>query len=227
MMREKRAEEPFRFCTMFTLVKLTGKRAITINDLYKLVEKCSDSAIYHHMFRGLRKQHFITGKYLNDFAAWVFDCLQEQELGEKLAYLDVREYQSIGAIRTELLNLMEPYRVPPEASYTKRASRPFHLCESVNIVIPTEHEAYTAAELADKLERVSHLSVYYHFIESRLRKGRPQSDFAHWLERQCGLGELASEVDAMDVHTISIKELHEALVGIIRGRRGARRKVRK
>ena len=64
--------------------------------------KCQRRAIFYHTFQTLGQHHFLTEGFSNDFAQWVLAALNQAELAERLASIDIRDYVSIAELRADL-----------------------------------------------------------------------------------------------------------------------------
>src|SRR5258705_12997572 len=73
------------------------------------LEECSDASIFHHSFQTLGSHHFLTEGFSNDFAQWVLASAHRDELAERLAALDIRDYLSIAELRSDLRRVMSAY----------------------------------------------------------------------------------------------------------------------
>ena len=104
-----KAKEPFRLCTRLHLSELTGLRASTLRELLELIKTVSGSSIYHHTHRFLQQHQYLSPEPPNDFAYWVANVLGEQELGEKLASIDIVQYSSVRALREKIIEVIEDY----------------------------------------------------------------------------------------------------------------------
>src|SRR3972149_5294365 len=99
----------FVFYTSVPLVELTGQRARSVRELAKIVEQAEASSIFFHTHHYVREHHFLSQEYPSDFAYWVAEILQERELGEKLAVIDVRSYPTIRALSENIVEIIENY----------------------------------------------------------------------------------------------------------------------
>src|SRR4030042_6700405 len=102
-----KASEPFRLCTRLHLSELTGLKAATLNELLELIRTVSGACIYHHTHRFLQQHQYLSPEPPNDFAYWVSNVLREQELGEKLASIDIIQYSSVRALRETIQQAIE------------------------------------------------------------------------------------------------------------------------
>src|SRR6202521_858582 len=103
------AETPFDFFTVSYLTRIGNHSAGTLAELLTGLENCSDASIFHHTYQTLGSHHFLTEGFSNDFAQWVLADANRSDLAEQLAALDIRDYVSIAALRSDLCRLTSDY----------------------------------------------------------------------------------------------------------------------
>jgi Family of unknown function (DUF5752) len=206
--------DPFYFSTERRLVRLTGRRARTLAELIGHVEQVSGSSIFYHTHHLYLSHHFLKPVFFNDFANWAMDALQERELGEKLAAIDLLEFQAIRPMRNALLDIMtQSARARRSRTRTCPPGDEFHFCESQSFIVPTGLVARSVPELFQLMPHVSNVSLYFHFFEARLRLDRKTNDFSYWLEQQ-GARDLAGAIDRLDPYIMTLDELRSRIVDI-------------
>ncbi len=104
-----KAKEPFVFYTRLHLSELTGLRASTLGQLLELIKEVNGSCIYHHTHRFLQQHQHLSPEPPNDFAYWVTEVLGEDELGERLASIDVIQFTTIRSLREKIVATIEKY----------------------------------------------------------------------------------------------------------------------
>lgn len=85
----------------------TGEKA---NSLYQLREKLAvidESSLYYHFWGVRMTPRSIHSQHHNDFASWAFHSLHDHILAEKLTIIDPTEFESIEALRQELLEAID------------------------------------------------------------------------------------------------------------------------
>ena len=108
-----KAKEPFVFYTRQHLTELTGLRATTLSQMIGLIRNVPGSCIYHHTHRFLQQHQHISPEPPNDFAYWVSNILVEEELGERLASIDVVQFTSIRQLREKIIQTIDSYLKDP------------------------------------------------------------------------------------------------------------------
>jgi hypothetical protein len=209
--------ESFRFCTELRLVESTGLRVANLDQLLSALRQVPGASIFHHTHHRFLEHHFRKPVVYNDFAIWTGEVLRERELAERLAGLDLRTFTTIRELREAIISQVE--KVPRLNHRWQRDAPPgddFYFCRSRSFVMSTGVEAAGAADFFRKIPTVSVNSLYFHFLEARLRLGRCTNDFSQWLT---SLGEtrLAEAIHALDPYVVTLDELKEEIAEI--GRR--------
>lgn len=209
------AERPFEFVTVAHLTRIGNQVARSLPELGTGIEQCSDASIFHHTFQTLGRHHFLTEGFSNDFAQWVLASTNREELAERLASLDIRDYLSLPELRRDLHRLVAEYCGEHPQVCRQEALEPFYFCESVEETLPLGVPAYSLEDFRDALEHISHSSFYFHFISSRLRLQLRTNDFSLWLAESLGLEPLAYSVNRIDIYTNTIDSARRKLLRLI------------
>lgn len=211
----KSAGEPFRFVTASHLTRICNEKATRLADLLSGIEASSDASIFYHTFQSLRRHHFLTRGFSNDFAQWVLASTNQAALAEQLAALDVRDYLSLADLRGDLWRVLAEYCKAHPDRAQQLAFEPFFFCETVEVTVPLGLEARTLQEFREGLEGLSSASFYFHFITSRLRLQLRTNDFGQWFENELGLEALARLSNRIDIYTNTLDEARASLIGLI------------
>ena len=169
-----RAAEPFRFYTRLHLTELTGLRAAGLVQLVRLLKSVPGGSIYYHTHRFLQQHQYLSPEPPNDFAYWVREILGEQELGERLASIDIIEYSTIRSLRERIIETIEGYLVVhPEAKMRfPREGGEFHFRKSVSFILPTEHVSYDLREFAEIAETHHHRFHLFSYLRGAAQAGK-------------------------------------------------------
>jgi hypothetical protein len=198
---------------LFFLIRIGRPRATHLGELAQHLRTCPDASIFYHTFQSLESHHYTT--FSSDFAQWVMAACNEPALAERMAALDPREFVSIADLRVALVRAVEePLRSFPPAA-ERPAFEPFHFCEGIEVVFPLETRAFTLAELAEGIRRLSLHTLHYHLINSRLRLQLKTNDFSFWLEHSLGLLELAEKINRVDFYTNTLEGVREEVARLI------------
>jgi hypothetical protein len=211
------AAQPFRFFTAAYLTRVDNYVAETVAGLNAALAEASDSAVFYHTVQTLRRHHFLTEGFSNDFAQWVLAALNQPALAERLASIDIRDYLSVQELRSDLRRILGEFCDQRPTESANRAFEPFYFCESVEVVLPLPWDARTLAGFRAGLERLSHAAFYHHFIASRLRLQLRTNDFSHWFRSELSLGDLAARTDRIDVYTNTLDTARRELVELVDG----------
>ena len=195
------AETPFRFVTASYLTLIGNQRATTLAELLQGIEQCSDGSIFYHTFQSLARHHFLTEGFSNDFAQWVLASCNRPGLAEQLASVDIRDYVSLPDLRNELRRIVGEFCEANPREAQGPAFEAFYFCETIEEELPIGMEAHSLEEFRNALGKLSHASLQFHFITSRLRVHLRRSDFSIWLDEKLKLPQLARRVDSIDIYT--------------------------
>jgi hypothetical protein len=209
------AKVPFRFMTASYLIRIHNQTAENLVELLAGIDQATDASIFCHTFQTLGEHHFLTEGFSNDFAQWVLASLNRPVLAEWLGGIDIRDYVSLAAIRDDLKRLIASYceAFPRQAEIA--AFEPFYFSESIEVTEPLGIEAVTLAEFRDCFASLSHSSLYYHLIFSRIRLHLSTNDFSEWLSGCLGLDDLARRINRADIYTDTLEGIREAVLGWI------------
>jgi hypothetical protein len=213
--RMNTAETPFEFFTVSYLTRIGNQSACTLTEFLTGLRQCSDASIFHHTFQTLNSHHFLTEGFSNDFAQWAHADANREDLAEQLAALDVRDYLSIAALRSDLCRVVSDYSTAHPALAEQSALERFYFCESVEVTLPFGLTARTLDEFRSGIVHLSHASFYFHFLSSRLRLQLQTNDFSHWLADGLGLTALADGVNRIDIYTNTLDSARDKVLQLI------------
>jgi Family of unknown function (DUF5752) len=209
------AQTLFNFFTVSYLTRIGNFSAITICELLAGLEQCSDASIFHHTFQTLSTHHFLTEGFSNDFAQWALVDANRDALAEQLAALDIRDYSSIAALRSDLCQLVRDFCKSHPEFCEQTALEPFYFCESLEVTLPLGRSANNLDEFREGVTHLSHAGFYFHFISSRLRLHLRTNDFSHWLANALGLMTLAENINRIDIYTNTLDSAREKLLRLV------------
>ena len=209
------AETPFDFVTASYLTRIGNQSAGNLAELLTGLEHCSDASIFHHTFQTLGLHHFLTEGFSNDFAQWVLASANRNDLAEQLAALDIRDYTSIAALRSDLCRVVGDFSVAYPQFASQSGLERFYFCESVEVTVSLGRSARTLDEFREAVAHLSHAGFYYHFISSRLRLQLQTNDFSRWLSGSLDLHTLADSVNRIDVYTNTLDSSRAKMLRLI------------
>jgi uncharacterized protein DUF5752 len=209
------AEHPFQFYTAAYLTRIGNQKALNLAEFRRDLESSSDASIFYHTYQSLSRHHFLTEGFSNDFAQWVLAACNRPQLAEEMASLDIRDYVALAGLRADLLRLVNNFCQAHPKESQQAAFEPFFFCEAIEIPIPVGLEARTLREFHDGLGELSHASLYYHFVSSRLRLHLRSNDFSLWLEKELGLRALAERANRIDIYTRTLEGIQARLTALV------------
>ncbi len=213
--RQRWAGSPFYFNSASHLLRIGREKATCLQELLVAIRTCPDTSIFQHTFQTLQEHHYIREGFSNDFAHWAFSACNEVELAERLSSIDVREFTSIQVLRERLVNLIDSYLQKNPRAATRTAMEPFYLMAADLVVIPTPYVARNLEEFADGLRKVSIHSIYYHFIDARLRIKLNTNDFSVWLDKELEMRKAADRLNQIDIYTSTLEGVRRSILHTI------------
>ena len=209
------ANTPFEFKSAAHLLFIERERAGNLTELLDALRSCLEGSIFQHTFRTLEEHHFIKEGFSNDFAHWAYSELGMVGLGERLASLDVREFTSLSALRSRLIQMVEEFVAQNPNARERAAESPFYFCSSNIVILPVDLKANNLAEFIEDLKQVSVHSIHYHFIEARLRRKLDTNDFSLWLQRDLGLTRTAAQLNHIDIYTSTLDGVKRKIIQVL------------
>lgn len=207
-----RAQNPFQFVAVSYLTRICNQTATTLAELRDGLEKCSDASIFYHTFQSLGRHHFLTEGFSNDFAQWVLAGLNRAELAERMAALDIRSYTELSELRNDLLRLTDEFCAAYPQELERKAFEPFYFCETIEVTVPKNLQAWTLEEFRAGLEHLGHGAFHYHLLISRLRLQLRSNDFSEWFTKELGLESLANRTNGIDIYTNTLDSARSKLL---------------
>jgi len=193
-------------------MRIGREKATNLRELLEVIKMCSDASIFQHTFQTLEEHHFILEGFSNDFSHWAFAACNEVELAERLAAIDIREFTSISGVRERLVHIIESYLQKNPRAGARAAMEPLYLMAADLVVVPTPYVARTLEEFAECLGKVSVHSIYYHFIDARLRLKLNTNDFSVWLEQELDLEAAARRLNQIDIYTSTLEGVRQSII---------------
>ncbi len=207
--------EPFRFSTASYVTQVCPLVARNLCELAAGLEQSSDASIFYHTFQTLRRHHFLTEGYSNDFAQWVLSACNHYELAERLASFDIRDYVSLNDLRRDFYQAVREACEARSQRAEAPAFEPFYFLEAIEVAVPLGLVATNLQEFASALARIPRASIYFHFIASRLRLHLRTNDFSVWLEGSLGLKSLAERCNRIDIYTQTLDDVKQTLLELV------------
>jgi hypothetical protein len=209
---------PFVFYTERRLVGLTGRKAKNLGELLRHLREVSGSSIFYHTHYLYLVHHFEKPRFYNEFANWASNAVQEEQLAERLAAIELLAITSIRDLRAAIVTTVEEHLKSDATRRDCPAGDEFHFCEAKSFIMPTGVVAHDVSEFFEQLGRVTNACLHFHFFEARLRLERPTNDFSQWL-KDLGESRLAKAIDKLNPYVMTLDELKEEISKLGRRRR--------
>src|SRR3989338_3223684 len=163
------APMPFLFRNQLSLVEMTGLEAKDLHELSQHLKSVPEHSIYYHTHHFLQKHQFLTPEPPNDFAYWVTEVLQEDQVGEQLAAIDTVRFQTLESLRSAVVGVIEKYLLQRPILRKAPEGEEFYFMKCLLFNVPTPHQASNLHEFLDCLKKISIGCLYNHVFQARLR----------------------------------------------------------
>ncbi len=192
----------FEFRQYASVLKSTGRKATTLQELREIIAEVGDESIFHHMYQYFLKGHVL--QYTNDFAHWAGESLEERVLSEHLSNIDPYGFQKIGDLRAEVVRVIDEYLASFPSPREAMPGDEFFFNQTITLVFPVGMRVQNLAEFLLAIKYADAGSIYYHFYEARMRLGSGTDDFSAWIAGSLDNEDLARRINAIDpfMHTI-------------------------
>jgi hypothetical protein len=204
---------PFAFKQSVSIDKSTGKKAGNLLQLREVIAEASEESIIHHTYRYFLKGHML--EYTNDFAEWTGESLGERALAEYLSNIDPYNFKEIGALRNELVDLIDGYLDQFPNPKDALSGDEFYLGETVTFIFPMGIRARNLAEFLTAIKYIEERCIYYHFYEARIRFGGGIDDFSRWFEDALGEKDIAAKIRTIDPFMYTTEQIRTLIAGVV------------
>ncbi len=205
----------FVFLKARYIVELTGKKARNLQDFVDYLSNAEQSSIFYHIYHPLLDAHLVPYEYPNDFSYWFADTMQDKDLAEQVANIELPESGGLEFVRQSLLTKLN-LAIKSGKNYTVPESGQFSFVNCRFVVFPSGQRAKTLDELADNIAQASELSIFYHMVTSRLFKATRYDDFSEWIVNNTTDNELAEEVRRVDPTThVNVRSIQQEVLQIM------------
>ncbi|MBN1102720.1 MAG: hypothetical protein JXL84_04810 [Deltaproteobacteria bacterium] len=202
-------------CALIAIAE--GTRAQGLRELREHLRDIDEGCIYYHFWGGLLRPRFDDPEYHNDFAIWVARALHNKRLAERLALIDPAQFESMEALRNELIEVIEESLDETEYPPLSRRDDQFEFVRSQIVVFDTKLTLGRPEELVQVLPRLSLGSIFFHCIDARRRNRNALDDFSTWL---LDFGEeyrkVREGIEELCPYFSSLKDLRDGLGEIFR-----------
>lgn len=217
MSSEEHRPGPFEVKDCSLVALATGVKAQNLRELRDGIFRVPPGCLYYHFWGGSLRPRFDDPQFHNDFAGWSHYALHDDTLAERLAVVDPTRFDSLDALRQEVVEIIEERLDEIERPVWVRPDLQFHFIRSQIVVFDTHAIIEKPEDLRDVVPTMSVGSVFYHFIDARRRDPLTKDDFRAWLQ---GFGEeydeLSRRLASVDPYFQTLRELRGHLSAVFR-----------
>ena len=207
---------PFEFKQCVSVIKATGTVACNLGELRAGIQTVSDGAIFHHTYQYFLKGHVF--EYTNDFAHWAGEYLQERALAEHFSNIDPYALTGVSEVRQELLRVIDHWTANFPGPREALVGEEFYFNDTVTIIFPLGIRARNLAEFLAAIKYVDWGSIYYHFLDARVRLGGGTNDFSLWIASSLEKKDLADVIQSIDPFVHTVEEIREHIAEAVERR---------
>ncbi len=206
----------FKDCALAAIA--TGRRAQNLRELRDRLVQVDVDSVYYHFWGGRLRPQFDEPEYNNDFAAWSRHALHDNIMAERLSMIDPLEFHTLEELRGELIDVIEERLSEQEFLPWSKADEQFSFIRSQIVIFDTHRSIHAPEELAREIPESSTSSIFYHFIDARMRTPEGRDDFSTWL---AGFGntyqQLIAALADVDPYFVTLSELRSQLSSVVHG----------
>jgi hypothetical protein len=206
---------PFNFCTELHLTKLLGLKAKNPIELLEGIKKVPTSSIYYHTHRFIQQHHYLSPEPPNDFAYWLMNILNLEELAEAIASIDIISYKNMEQLRLAFVQILTDYIEKGKRIIDCSEGYELQFMSCVTFILPTPYIASNLKEFVAILEKITINSLYFHVFETPMRFGKQENDFSTWF-RSIGEEVIADKISRLDPYTITLEGLRQQIIGAVK-----------
>lgn len=159
----------------------TGERAQNLRELRDGLASAHPGCIYHHFWGILLRPSSHNLEYQNDFAAWAHHGLHDRAMAERLALFDPLDFDDLEGLRREVIEVIEQRLDETDWKPLAKAKQQFHFIRSQIVVFDTRITISEPGQLKDLISHLAVGSIFFHFLDARLRTQSRNDDFTEWL----------------------------------------------
>lgn len=200
---------PFRFLTATVLESPAGIVATDIASLREGIASAPAPSLFHHVTRVPARFPHARDLPANDFARWVRDALQLDELGERIA---VRGSNPLEPIDQLCAGLIETLDRAPSRGRERIASdgEAFHFVTVRIVLAPLSTEAEAPDEVVNAWPGIDLGAAWHHLVASSVL-GRPEEEaLMPWL-RGRGAAAMADAAGRLVRAGLPLARLHREI----------------
>jgi len=199
----------------------TGRRAQNLRELRNQLATVHPDSIYYHFWGGLLRPRFDDPEYNNDFSAWARHGLHDPSLAERLGIIDPTDFDTLEALRSELIEVIEERLDETEYVPWARSDEEFHFIRSQIVVFNTGRQLEHPRDLPGTVAGMSLGSIFFHVIDARRRTWNRVDDFRSWLlDLGPAYESLCRDLADVDPYFIGLDRLRREITAIFQAHLG-------
>ncbi|MFH1686115.1 MAG: DUF5752 family protein [bacterium] len=214
---------PFEVKDCALVSRMAGlKTAVNLRELRDRIDSCPIESLFHHFCETVVRPSFDDPEFRNDFAVWAARDLGDRVLAERLGIINPYQYQSMDEIRGLVIDIIEERLSEMPHVMNVSSGNDFRFMRAVTVVFDTGKELASPPDFVRQLPKMSHSSLYYHYVEARRRTPDSTDDFTAWLlDFGDGTSALRADLAEIDFYHLSLAQLQKQLIAAVQPYREA------
>jgi hypothetical protein len=203
---------PFRVMDAALAILSVGRSAQSLRELRDHLGVVPAGSLWHHLGDVILRPSLENPELRNDFARWAHRRLGDDTLAERLAVIDVGDFNDGERLRQALLDIVDDRLAEVASVPMAPVGHEFHFMTSQTIIFDTGLTAADPRALGRLIPSLSTGSIFFHFVEARRRPAPGVDDFSHWLSGWGDQGELLmGKLASVDLHRWSLIEMRDRI----------------
>lgn len=192
-----------------------GRKANSLRELRDELKTVPAGCLYMHFWGNRLFPRFVNPDYHNDFAIWAYQKIHDQFLAERLCVIDPMDFPDFKDLRNSVIQTIERRMNEIGVERSSRIVEPFHFVGSKLIILNTHHTIERPDDLASVVTQLASSSIFYHFIDAKMRTATKADDFSTWLQDYSeGYDRLIKQLRSIDASFLSLSEIKKELIRI-------------
>jgi hypothetical protein len=174
--------EAFTIRCVVHLVRPTGTRATTLDELRHAVSEASDASLFYHCLQYQLRNPASKELPPDDLSAWVGGVVQDRATAERMSFTVSSHNRHPGELRPALLKVLEEVPASQRANRMSDAEGAFVFLEVEPVTLPTGLEVQDDAQTVEALTQ-SDVSVWFYHVLEQPWFGTDRPTLHEWLEQ--------------------------------------------
>jgi hypothetical protein len=157
--------EPFPIRSVVHLLRPTGTRASTLEELRTAILEASDASLFHHCVQYQLRNPAAKELPPDDFSAWVGGVVQDRATAERMSFAVSSHNRHAGELRPALVGVLNDLPGSARSGQAATAEGAFVFLEVEPVTVPTGLDVRNGSEAIEALCEADVSVWFYHVVE--------------------------------------------------------------